>query len=220
MQMEKLADRGNGNYAYIDGPGEARKVLVEQLGGTLVTIAKDVKLQIEFNPARVAAYRLLGYENRLLRREDFNDDRKDAGEIGPGHTVTAFYELVPPGGDAATQPATPLKYQRVVEPTEVVGGGETLTLSLRYKPPEPNESLQLSTVVKDAGQSYSEADRDFKFAAAVAAFGLVLRDSEFKGSATLAGVLELAEEGRGADERGYRAEFIELVKKSREIAGK
>ncbi|HEV3004179.1 MAG TPA: VWA domain-containing protein [Pirellulales bacterium] len=218
--MEKLADRGNGNYAYIDGPSEARKVLVEQLGGTLVTIAKDVKLQIEFNPTRVAAYRLLGYENRLLRTEDFNDDRKDAGEIGAGHTVTAFYELVPPGGDAATQPATALKYQRVVEPTDAAAGGESLTLGLRYKPPEANESLQLSTVVKDGGHSYAEADRDFKFAAAVAAFGLVLRDSEFKGSATLAGVLELAEEGRGADEGGYRAEFIELVKKAREIAGK
>ncbi|HEV3021210.1 MAG TPA: VWA domain-containing protein, partial [Pirellulales bacterium] len=218
--MEKLADRGNGNYAYIDGPSEARKVLVEQLGGTLVTIAKDVKLQIEFNPARVAAYRLLGYENRLLRTEDFNDDRKDAGEIGAGHTVTAFYELVPPGAEPPTQPATPLKYQRVVEPTEAAAGGESLTLCLRYKPPEANESLQLSTVVKDAGQSYAEADRDFKFAAAVAAFGLVLRESEFKGSATLAGVLELAEEGRGADEGGYRAEFIELVKKARGLAGK
>jgi len=217
--MEKLADKGNGNYAYIDGPSEARKVLVEQLGGTLVTIAKDVKLQLEFNPAQVAAYRLVGYENRMLRNEDFNDDRKDAGEIGAGHTVTAFYELVPAGGEARSGPADPLKYQRVVEPTEAAASGETLTLALRYKAPEASESQRMTTVIKDAGRSYAETGEDFKFAAAVAAFGLVLRDSEFKGNVTLAGVLELAQEGRGADEEGYRAEFIELVKKAQEIAG-
>ena len=217
--MEKLADRGNGNYAYIDGPSEARKVLVEQLGGTLVTIAKDVKLQLEFNPSQVAAYRLVGYGNRLLRTEDFNDDRKDAGEIGAGHTVTAFYELVPAGGEAPTQSVEPLKYQRVVEPAEAARSGETLTLALRSKAPEASESQRMTTVVKDAGRSYAEAGEDFKFAAAVAAFGLVLRDSEFKGNATLAGVQELAQEGRGADEGGYRAEFIELVKKAREIGG-
>ncbi|HXT57294.1 MAG TPA: von Willebrand factor type A domain-containing protein [Pirellulales bacterium] len=217
--MEKLADRGNGNYAYIDGLDEARKVLVEQAGGTLLTIAKDVKLQLEFNPSKVAAYRLVGYENRLLRDEDFNDDAKDAGEIGAGHTVTAFYELVPAGGESPAAPVDPLKYQKTVEPAEAAASDEILTLKLRYKEPEGAKSKLLSSVVKDSGGSYAQAGEDFQFAAAVAAFGLVLRDSQFKGDMNLAAVLELAAASRGADEGGYRAEFIELVKKAQAIAG-
>jgi Ca-activated chloride channel family protein len=217
--MEKLADRGNGNYAYIDGLDEARKVLVEQAGGTLVTIAKDVKLQLEFNPSQVAAYRLVGYENRLLRDEDFNDDAKDAGEIGAGHTVTAFYELVPAGGESPAAPVDPLKYQKTVEPAEAAASDEVLTLKLRYKQPDGAQSKLLSSVVQDSGGSYAHTSEDFKFAAAAAAFGLVLRDSQFKGDMNLAAVLELAAASRGADEGGYRAEFLELVKKAQAIAG-
>lgn len=215
--MEKLADRGNGNYGYIDNLNEARKVLVEQAGGTLVTIAKDVKLQLEFNPGKVAAYRLVGYENRMLRNEDFNDDAKDAGEIGAGHTVTAFYELVPAGGESPAAPVDPLKYQKTVEPAEAAASDEVLTLKLRYKEPDGAESKLLTSVVKDSGRSFAQAGQDFQFAASVAAFGLVLRDSQFKGDLTLAAVEELATASRGADEEGYRAEFIELVKQAQAI---
>jgi Ca-activated chloride channel family protein len=213
--MEQLADRGNGNYAYIDTPAEARKVLVEQLGGTLVTIAKDVKLQLELNPAQVAAYRLIGYENRLLRAEDFNDDKKDAGEIGAGHTVTAFYELVPAGGEAPAAKVDGLKYQPPAEPA--AASDELLTLKLRYKEPEGDTSKLIETAVKDAGKAYPQASEDFQFAAAVAGFGLVLRDSQYKGDLTFGAVAELAQAGRGADASGYRAEMIELVKKARSL---
>ncbi len=218
--MEKLADQGNGNYGYIDNLDEARKTLVEQAGGTLVTIAKDVKLQLEFNPQQVVAYRLIGYENRLLRDEDFNDDTKDAGEIGAGHTVTAFYELVPAGGETPTASIDPLKYQQTVQPTEAAQNGESLTLKLRYKQPDGAESKLLTHVVKDAGVKFSAADNDLQFAAAVAGFGLLLRDSPYKGNLTYAGVLELASAARGSDKEGYRAEFIDLVKKAQAIAGK
>ncbi|HET6883637.1 MAG TPA: VWA domain-containing protein, partial [Pirellulales bacterium] len=217
--MEKLADRGNGNYAYIDNISEARKVLVEQLGGTLLTIAKDVKLQLEFNPQRIAAYRLIGYENRLLRAEDFNDDKKDAGEIGAGHTVTAMYEIVPAGGDAesaavATGTVDDLKYQRTGEPTEVAANDELLTLKLRYKEPDGDSSQRIESVVKDNEHSYAQASEDFRFAAAVAGFGMLLRGSQHQGNLTLAAVQELAEASLGADENGYRTELVELVKKA------
>ncbi|HEV3007087.1 MAG TPA: VWA domain-containing protein, partial [Pirellulales bacterium] len=215
--LEKLADRGNGNYAYIDTPSEARKVLVEQLCGTLVTIAKDVKLQIEFNPAQVASYRLIGYENRLMRDQDFNDDRKDAGEIGAGHTVTALYELVPvghpaPGGVDA------LKYQRVPQLADAAGRNELGTLALRYKPPEGEKSKRLEHVISDAGLSYGRASRDFKFAASVAACGMLLRGSQFAGESTWDAVIELAGEGLGEDPHAYRAEFLELVMSAKALA--
>ena len=216
--MEKLADRGNGNYAYIDTPAEARKVLVEQMGGTLVTIAKDVKVQVEFNPAAAAAYRLIGYENRVLAKEDFNDDKKDAGEIGAGHTVTALYEVVPAGADAAaatTPKVDELKYQKPA--LQRVASGELLTLKLRYKDPDGDASKLLEFPVTDAGLAYAKATGDYKFAAAVAAFGMILRDSPHKGDATLAGVIELAQEGVGPDENGYRAEFVGLAHKARQI---
>lgn len=217
--MEKLADRGNGNYAYIDTINEARKVLVEQLGGTLITIAKDVKLQLEFNPGHVAAYRLIGYENRLLRAEDFNNDKKDAGEIGAGHTVTAFYELVPSGSEVASSGTVDdLKYQRAGESTGAAASDELLTLKLRYKEPEGDSGKLIESVVKDADEPYAHASEDFRFATAVAGFGLLLRDSQHKGDLTLAAVEELAEAGRGTDESGYRAEFIELVKRARGLA--
>jgi Ca-activated chloride channel family protein len=216
--MEKLADHGNGNYAYIDNLNEARKTLVEQAGGTLVTIAKDVKLQLEFNPQQVAAYRLIGYENRLLRSEDFNDDTKDAGEIGAGHTVTAFYELVPAGAESPAASVDPLKYQQRVEPTAAAQDGETLTLKLRYKEPDGDKSKLIEEIVKDAGTSFATADHDFQFAAAVAAFGMLLRDSPYKGNLTYAAVLELAAASRDSDQEGYRAEFIDLVKMAQGLA--
>lgn len=218
--MEKLADRGNGNYAYIDTINEARKVLVEQMGGTLVMIAKDVKLQLEFNPRRVGAYRLIGYENRLLRNEDFNDDTKDAGEIGAGHTVTALYELVPAGVESDVPAVDELKYQRTVEPTEAAASDELLTLKLRYKEPDGQQSKLISSVVRDSDQSYAQASEDFRFAAAVAGFGLILRDSQYRGDLTIGAVQELAVASRGDDANGYRGEFIGLVKQAAALGGR
>ena len=213
--LEKLADQGNGNYAYIDTLQEARKVLVEEIHSTLVTIAKDVKIQIEFNPLLVAAYRLVGYENRLLSQEEFNDDTKDAGEIGAGHTVTALYEIVPVGQKAGVGSVDALRYQRRTETTEQATTGELLTLKLRYKDPETTQSQLLESVVRDSGREYARASEDFKFAAAVASFGMLLRESPHQGTTTLESVLELAEEGQGADAHGYRSEFLELVRKAR-----
>jgi Ca-activated chloride channel homolog len=215
--LEKLADKGNGNYAYVDSINEARKVLVEQMGGTLMTIAKDVKIQIEFNPAQVGAYRLLGYENRLLRAEDFNDDAKDAGEIGAGHTVTALYETVPAGKEQGLPGVDALKYQKPAQASAAAQSAELLTVKLRCKEPEGDTSKLVQFPVADRGTGWTSASRDFKFASAVAAFGMILRDSPHKGKATLGSVLELAEQGKGVDKEGYRAEFIQLVAKAREL---
>ena len=217
--LEKLADQGNGNYAYIDTLGEARKVLVEEIHSTLVTIAQDVKIQIEFNPLEVEAYRLVGYENRLLAAEDFNDDTKDAGEIGAGHTVTALYEIVPAGQEAPVGSVDALRYQQQTETTEQARTGEMLTLKLRYQEPQGSPSRLLETVVRDSGREYARASEDFKFAAAVAAFGMLLRESPHQGNNTLEAILELAEEGRGTDAHGYRSEFLELVRKARGLIG-
>ena len=215
--IEKIADKGNGNYAYIDTLNEARKVLVREMGGTLITIAKDVKIQIEFNPAQVKAYRLIGYENRMLRAQDFNDDTKDAGEIGAGHTVTALYEVIPAGQSVEVPQVDPLKYQKPRATTGASGSNEMLTLKLRYKEPSGQTSKPMEFPIRDEARLYSQASLDFKFAAAVASFGMILRDSPHKGSATLNGALELAIEGKGEDTHGYRGEFIELVKKAGSI---
>ena len=221
--MEKLADKGNGNYAYIDSLEEGRKVFVEQMSGTLITIAKDVKIQVEFNPANVAAYRLIGYENRLLAKEDFNDDTKDAGEIGSGHFVTALYEVVPAGIDMPAATVDALRYQRPVNVDKPRGAGETvhgdelMTVKLRYKNPDADRSQLMRMHVNDPGTTYAQATGDFKFAAAVAAFGMILRDSPHKGTATYDAVTELAEEGIGEDEGGYRREFLDLVLKAESI---
>ena len=209
---ELLADKGNGNYSYIDSLDEGRRVLVREMGGTLVTIAKDVKIQVEFNPAQVGAYRLIGYENRALAAQDFNDDRKDAGEIGAGHTVTALYEIVPvgleglPGVDA-------LKYQSVpaAPAPELTGSPDLLTVKLRWKRPEADTSSKLELAVLDQGGTLAQAGPDASFSAAVAAFGMLLRGSGAAGDASWASVRELAQAGRGADADGYRAEFIRLV---------
>lgn len=211
---EMLADKGNGNYAYIDTLDEGRKVLVEQINGTLITIAKDVKLQIEFNPAHASAYRLIGYENRVLRNADFNNDRKDAGEIGAGHTVTALYEIVSPGNEAETPGVDALKYQRSASRPRGGPSDELATIKLRYKEPEGTASKLLTLPVLDTGARYSRASKDFKFASAVAAFGMVLRDSPHKGTATLDMASELAGESLGADVGGYRREFLGLVEQA------
>ncbi len=219
--LEKLADKGNGNYGYIDTEEEARKLLVEQLSGTLVTIAKDVKIQVEFNPRTVGAYRLLGYENRMLRAEDFNDDKKDAGEIGAGHTVTALYEIVPAGEKLDTPPVDPLRYQQLTQPTDATASGELLTLKLRYKDPDGQESkAPLIFPVSDRGLQFGQASKDFRFAAAVAGFAMLLRDSPHRGNLTYDAALEIAQEGLGEDRHGYRAAFLELAKRAKNIAGK
>ncbi len=214
-KLELLADKGNGNYAYIDSLREARKVLVEEMGGTLMTIAKDVKIQIEFNPRHVGAYRLIGYENRLLAAQDFNDDSKDAGEIGAGHTVTALYELIPPGLEGEIPTTDPLKYQAQIKETADALGGETATVKLRYKQPDEDDSRLIEIPLRDSGLGWQDSSRDFMFAAGVAAFGMILRDSPHKGSAGLDTVVELAESGMGRDPSGRRAEFLSLVKSSR-----
>ncbi len=222
-KLEKLADHGNGVYAYVDGLREARKVLMEQISASLVTIAKDVKIQIEFNPAEVERYRLIGYENRLLAARDFADDRKDAGEIGAGHTATALYELVPAGRPPERSGDGPvLKYQHLpprpaTELTEAAGIGELLTLRLRYKEPDGKRSKLLEFAAKDSGKRFGEASPDFQFAAAVASFGMVLRGSQYAGGATLAAVEEFAVSGLGDDPGGYRAEFVDLVRRAQEL---
>jgi Ca-activated chloride channel family protein len=212
--MEKLADKGNGNYAYIDSAVEARKVLVEQAGGTLVTIAKDVKLQIEFNPRHVAAYRLIGYENRVLADRDFNDDRKDAGELGAGHSVTALYEIVPAGERVDMPGIDPLRYQTPAAQSAGTHAGELMTVKLRYKQPDGDASQLLAYPV----HSRRDMMPELGFAAAVAEFGMLLRDSEFKGSASFAQVRQLAARFKGEDPHGHRAEFIRLVAVAESLA--
>jgi Ca-activated chloride channel family protein len=208
-RMETLADKGNGNYAYLDNLDEARRTLVAQFGGTLFTVAKDVKLQVEFNPARVANYRLIGYENRLLANEDFNNDRKDAGELGAGHTVTALYELVPVGADKPLVDA--LKYQ-LPQPKPGSATSEILTVKLRYKEPQGSASKLLAQPLAGAAVPITQASADQQFAAAVAEFGLLLRQSEQRGTATYGTAAQLAQAGRGPDADGYRAELVRLVK--------
>lgn len=216
--MEQLADKGNGNYAYIDTIQEARKVLSEEISSTLITVAKDVKIQVEFNPLQVSAYRLIGYENRILRKEDFNDDKKDAGEIGAGHTVTALYEVVPAWQSSPTTNVEPLKYQSERTLTSAAKSGEMLTIKLRYKEPNSEKSKLISFPITDPGKKWSQATPEFKFAAAVAAFGMLLRDSKFKGNSNFNMVLELAQEGLPYDKYGYRREFLSLVQKAKELS--
>jgi Ca-activated chloride channel family protein len=216
-RLESLADKGNGNYAYVDTENEARKALVDQMTSTLVTVAKDVKVQIEFNPARVRAYRLLGYENRRLEAEDFKDDAKDAGEVGAGHAVTALYELVPPGVPLPRPAADPLVYQRPGVPGGTGAGSDLMRLKLRYKQPDGQTGEEREWRIPDHVRPLEAGSADFKFQAAVAAFGMILRNSPHKGSASLEAVLRLADEGRGADAAGYRAEFVGLVQKARAL---
>ncbi|MGD2182361.1 vWA domain-containing protein [Lusitaniella coriacea] len=215
-KMEKLANKGNGNYAYIDNELEANKVLVTEMGGTLLTIAKDVKIQVQFNPEKVQAYRLIGYENRRLQDQDFEDDTKDAGELGAGHTVTALYEVIPVG--------IPLDVELLADPSSTDSNPETpiednalVQVNLRYKDPKGSDSKLLSSPVADAGANLENASENFKFAAAVAGFGMVLRDSPYKGNASLEQALSLAQASQGVDLDGYRAEFIRLIQSSKKL---
>lgn len=210
-RMEQLADKGNGNYYYIDNIQEARKVLVTEIGATLVAIAKDVKIQVEFNPAKVQAYRLVGYENRMLKKEDFHDDTKDAGEMGAGHSVTALYEIIPAGVKVSLPKVDSLKYQRTVVSSAAFESGELMTVKLRYKLPDKDTSKLLTIPIMDGEFDLTRTSESFKFSAAVAEFGMLLRDSQFKGNSTWDNVLKLAKSARGKDEEGYRSEFIRLV---------
>ena len=221
--LEKLADKGNGNYGYVDNAAEGRKLLADQLSGTLVTVAKDVKLQVEFNPARVKSYRLIGYENRLLPKEAFNNDKIDAGELGSGHTVTALYEVVLVGVKSPSDvPAVdPLKYQKEKEVRIAKDNSspELLTLKIRYKAPSGILSHKLEFPLVDSGAAFAAASQDFKFAASVAGFGMMLRESPHKGAVTYDSVLGWAEDGLGDDSGGYRHEFLDLVKLAKGISG-
>jgi Ca-activated chloride channel homolog len=211
-KMEKLARAGNGNYAYIDSVLEARKVLVREMGATLLTIARDVKIQVEFNPARIEAYRLIGYENRLLAPEDFNDDRKDAGELGAGHTVTALYELIPAGSGEKIPGVDDLKYQTRPEiAPNAADSGEIMTVKLRYKPPGEGAGRRIAVPMADSGTDWRDASENYRFSAAVAGFGMLLRRSEYRGGLDYPMVLRMARDARGKDENGYRAEFIRLA---------
>ena len=210
-KIQVLAEKGNGNHAYIDNLQEANRVLVGEFGATLHTVAKDVKLQVEFNPSQVQAYRLIGYESRLLKDEDFNNDAKDAGDMGAGHTVTAFYEVIPAGvKNEYVGKVDDLKYQKKEKMTlKPTGSDELLTVKLRYKAPDKDVSRKMELpFVDNKGDSVSS---DFRFASAVAMFGQLLRDSDFKGTADYDKVIKLAKQGVNNDERGYRREFIRLV---------
>jgi Ca-activated chloride channel family protein len=219
-KMQKLADKGNGNHAYIDGITEAKKVLVNEFGGTLFTIAKDVKLQIEFNPAKVQGYRLIGYENRMLAKEDFNDDKKDAGELGSGHTVTALYEVIPAGVNSDfLKTVDSLKYQKNIAPlSKSSQTDEILTVKFRYKAPDGDVSKLIEHPVKDKQISIAKTSDNFRFAASVAQFGMLLRNSEFKSNASYSDVLTLARKAKGNDEEGYRSEFIRLAESAQLLA--
>jgi Ca-activated chloride channel family protein len=211
-RMEQISNAGNGNYCYIDNIREAEKVFVTDMRATLFTIAKDVKIQIEFNPAKVKAYRLIGYENRILAREDFNDDKKDAGELGAGHTVTALYEIIPVGSSASARTSDPLKYQETIVKGAASESYEIMTVKLRYKPPRESASRLLEHPVMHEKIALDESSANFRFSAAVAGFGMLLRDSEYKGGLTYRDVVALAKKAKGRDDMGYRTEFISLVK--------
>ncbi len=220
-KMQKLANKGNGNHAYIDGLEEAKKVLVSEFGGTMFTIAKDVKIQIEFNPTEVAGYRLIGYENRLLANEDFEDDTKDAGELGAGHTVTALYEIIPADVQSKFLKNKPkLKYQKQKIKKSTASSKELATVALRYKEANGSKSRLLEEVVSNTERTAEKASDNFRFSAAVAAFGMLLRDSDFKGTASYSDVLALAKKAKGSDAQNYRAGFIKLVKQAQNIEHK
>jgi Ca-activated chloride channel family protein len=218
-KMEILADKGNGNHAYIDNITEARKTLVSEFGRTLFTVAKDVKLQLEFNPAKVASYRLIGYENRMLNKEDFNNDLKDAGDMGAGHNVTALYEIIPAGvHDKFTNSVDPLKYQKEDRPLTNVVSNDMLTIKFRYKEPNGSESKMSKAIVYDKPVEFSNTSVDFRFATAVAEFGMLLRNSEFKQNAKYEEAISIARAAKGNDNEGYRAEFIKLAESAKLIS--
>ena len=224
-RMEQISNAGNGNYFYIDNFKEAEKVFVKEMRANMFTIAKDVKIQIEFNPAQVKAYRLIGYENRMLKKEDFNNDKKDAGELGAGHTVTALYEIIPANSDEETGGnVDSLKYQKNSVTDRAKNSNEIMTIKFRYKPPESDKSILIThslTSKYPLGTTITEIENpsnNFLFSAAVAEFGMLLRDSEFKGEASYDNVLKLAKSSKGKDENGYRHEFIGLVETAKSLS--
>ncbi len=218
-KMEKLADEGNGNHSYIDNEMEARKVLINEFGGTLFTIAKDVKLQIEFNPALVQSYRLIGYENRMLNKEDFNNDQKDAGELGSGHTVTALYEIIPVGvKNDFIEKVDPLKYQKKNQTVATLNANELATIKFRYKEPTGDESRLIERAVTHAQVEVENTSTNFRFVSAVAQFGMVLRNSAFKQESSFAGAYALAKNALGPDPEGYRTEFLQLIQGAGKLA--
>lgn len=220
-KMQKLADKGNGNHAYIDNQNEARKVLVNEFGGTLFTIAKDVKLQIEFNPAKVQAYRLIGYENRMLAKEDFNNDKKDAGELGSGHTVTALYEVMPVGvTNNYPETVDALKYSQPSIAQPYSFNDEMMNIKLRYKQPDGDVSKLMVHPVMDSNKPIGNASENFRFAASIAQFGMILRNSEFKNNSSFDGAAKLAASAVGVDKEGYRKEFLEMIAKAKMMAVK
>ncbi len=219
-KMETLADKGNGNYAYIDNILEAQKVLVNEFGGTLFTIAKDVKLQIEFNPAKVNAYRLIGYENRMLKSEDFNDDKKDAGELGSGHTVTALYEIIPVGVENEFSKIDELKYQKTKIDPSASKSDELMTVKFRYKKRNEEVSRLIVHTLIDNNVELNKTSDNFRWSAAVAASGMILRESEYVKGFTMENVLQLAEGARGIDKEGYRIEFINMMKTQALVASR
>lgn len=218
-KMQTLADKGNGNHAYIDNALEAKKVLVNEFGGTLFTIAKDVKIQVEFNPEHVKGYRLIGYENRMLAAEDFNNDKKDAGELGSGHTVTALYEIIPAGSSEELPQVDASRYQNTEDqPATASNADELMFIKFRYKKPTGNDKSILINHAVKSSQVVKRTSENFRWSAAVASFGLLLRNSEYKGTSSYESVLSLAKNSIGEDYEGYRQEFIGLVKRARDLS--
>ena len=213
-RMEQISNAGNGNYFYIDNIKEAQKVFGREMRANMFTIAKDVKMQVEFNPARVKAYRLIGYENRKLANEDFDDDTKDAGELGAGHTVTALYEIIPAGSPEEVRQTAGLKYQETNLSNQAISSKDLLTLKLRYKPIKSDKSILQEHVVADDISSMDNTSDNYRFSAAVAEFGLLLRQSKYKAQSSYGQVIELAKGAMGNDPDGDRAEFVELVEKA------
>jgi Ca-activated chloride channel family protein len=216
--LEKLASKGKGSYGYVDSLAEGRRLFVEQITGSLVTVANDVKLQVEFNPAKVAAYRLIGYENQILSKEDFNDDQKEAGAIGAGHAITALYGLIPVSEEAPIASAVDeLKYGPRF-PDETEESPELLTVKIRYKRADSKTSFKLEFPLTDAGARWEQSTRDFRWAAAVAGFGMLLRESPYKGSLSWAAVEEMATEGRNGKHSAERAAFVQLIEKAKALS--
>ena len=210
-RMEDISNAGNGNYFYIDNIKEADKVFVKEMRANMFTIAKDVKIQIEFNPKYVKEYRLIGYENRILAKEDFEDDKKDAGELGAGHTVTALYEIVPANGNNNSDKS---------KSETIFGNNEMMKLSFRYKPPKEDKSILIEHIVMNNTIGYDKSSLNFRFSAAVAGFGMLLKGSQYKGNATFDMILNMAKNSKGDDPNGYRAEFIQLVEIAKSLNNK
>lgn len=217
-RLEELADKGNGNYYYVDNIFEAKKAFDHDLMGTLFIIAKDVKIQLEFNPAKVKNYRLIGYENRLLKKEDFDDDTKDAGELGAGHTITALYEIEPVKEEIKFEEKEELKYQISKLTSEAKNSNELLTLKLRYKLPDENDSKLISSIVMDDIKSIETASDNFNFSAAVAGFAMLIRESKFKGNVDFELIKNLANKSLGEDKYSYRDEFVSILKRSKRLS--